>query len=268
MKVRLLGTAAAEGIPAFLSSTRVSDYAREHGGKDVRTRSGALIDGCLKIDLPPDTLLHIHRDRLDARDWTAMLITHSDDDHFAIKEIQYGLYPFSAENHLTFAIYGNEAICRMLACEYPNWPIEVVETRSFQTFQQGPYIITPIRSHHIEDEDSQNFLIERDGKVLLYGTDTGIWQEPTWDFLKGWTLDGLVIECTEGLNSTSYWGHLDADETLAVVNRLREMGCVSANTFITTTHHSHNGNATHAELEAFFNPHGIQVGYDGMEFEV
>lgn len=268
MKIRLLGTGAAEGIPAFLSGSRVSEHARQHGGKDVRTRSGALIDGCLKIDLPPDTLLHIHRDRLDARDWTGLIFTHSDDDHFAYREIQYGLHPFSGEEILTFQIYGNEVICKVLACEYPNWPMEVNLIKSFEPFKHGPYAITPIRSNHKDDEDSVNFLIQKDGRTLLYGTDTGVWHEPTWNFLSGWKLDALVLECTEGLSSTAYWGHLDANEMIAVVERLRSMGVVTPETFITSTHHSHNGNATHAELEAHLNPHGIQVGYDGMEFEV
>lgn len=268
MRLRLLGTGAAEGIPAFLSDTRVSDYARAHGGKDVRTRSGALVDGCLKIDLPPDTLLHIQRDGLDARDWTAVVFTHSDDDHFAYRELQYSLYPFSACDCMTFALYGNQVICNRLHEEYPNWPMEIVETHSFQTFQHGPHKITPIRSNHKKDEDSQNLLIERAGRTLLYATDTGIWEPPTWEFLEGWKVNALVIECTEGLSTTNYWGHLGCGEVIHVVERLSEMGVVGSDTFITTTHHSHNGDATHAELEAFFKPNGIVVGYDGLEFEV
>jgi hypothetical protein len=34
-----------------------------------------------------------------------------------------------------------------------------------------------------------------------------------------------------------------------------------------TTHHSATGDMTHAELEAFFSPHGIQPGFDGMILE-
>ena len=100
MNIRLLGTGAADGIPGFFGNDMVSRYARENGGKDVRTRSAALIDGVLKIDFPPDTLTQVQRDLLDALDWTGLVFTHSDDDHFAVDELQYALFPFTDLDHL------------------------------------------------------------------------------------------------------------------------------------------------------------------------
>jgi phosphoribosyl 1,2-cyclic phosphate phosphodiesterase len=268
MTVRLLGTGAAEGIPAFLSDTRVSLHAREKGGKDVRTRCAALLDGCVKIDLPPDTLYHIHRDRLDARDWTCLVFTHSHADHFAVEEIQYGLYPFSGLEYLCWTIYGNEAVCAKVAERYPLWPLDVVQIRSFEPFEHGPFRITPIRANHQDDEESLNLIFERDGKTLLYATDTGVWPEETWDFLRRFKLDGMVIECTEGLAPTNYSGHLSVKEVVEVVSRLRADGVLANESKVVTTHHSHNGEATHAELEAALGPHGIEVGYDGYELRV
>src|SRR5687768_1484591 len=198
MRIRLLGTGAAEGIPAFYSSSRVSEYARKHGGKEVRTRCGAIVDGHIKIDLPPDTLMQMHRDDLDARDWSCLLFTHSHDDHFALEELQYGLYPFSELDHLAFPIYGNATICARIEERYPGWPMEAQRTSCFQSFQHLNYTITPVAANHMEDEDVQNHLIERDGKALMYATDTGIWHEETFDFLKMKRIDMLVIECTEG----------------------------------------------------------------------
>src|SRR5690606_11830913 len=86
MNIRLLGTGGADGVPALYSDSRVSLYAREHGGKDIRSRAAALIDGVLKIDLGPDTWSQLTREGLDARDWTALLFTRSDADHFAPDE--------------------------------------------------------------------------------------------------------------------------------------------------------------------------------------
>lgn len=268
MKLRFLGTGAADGIPSLYSGSRVSEYARKHGGKDVRTRCGAVIDGVLKIDFPPDTLTQVTRDRLDPRDWTAIVFTHSHDDHFAPAELQYGVYPFNEMDHLAYTIYGNAEIERRIREMYPAWPIEIVETHSFQTFEHDGYRITPIHANHKLDEDAHNLLIERDGATILYGTDTGVWFEDTWQFLKGVRLDLLVIECTEGLFGTDYDGHLSASECIEVVDRLREMGTVAEGTPIYTTHHSHNGGVTHAELEEALAPHGIVPAYDGLEIEV
>lgn len=268
MKVRLLGTGAADGIPSFFGDSRVNRYAREHGGKDVRTRSAALIDGQLKIDLPPDTFMQLVRDGLTANDWIALLFTHSDADHFAVKELQYCLFPFVENLMSNFAVYANEELCEDIALHYPDWPLEVHSTRSFEPFQIAEYSITPIMAYHNQNEDAQNLIVD-DGKVrFLYATDTGIWREKTWEFLAGQKLDGLVIECTNGRARSKYWGHLNVEECLEVVRRLREMGTLKHGAPVITTHHSHDGDMTHAELEELLAPHGMTVGYDGLEIDI
>jgi phosphoribosyl 1,2-cyclic phosphate phosphodiesterase len=268
MKFTMLGSGAADGIPAFYSDTRVSEHARAHRGRDIRSRCAAIVDDMLKIDLGPDTWYQLMREGLDARDWIAVLITHSDDDHFSIDELQYAVHPFNDMEFFGFPIYGNRPVCRRIIERYPNWPFEVTETKSFQTVEIAEYRVTPLEANHKRDEDSHNFLIDDGAKVLLYGTDTGYWFDTTWDYLKGIKLDCLVLECSEGFVPTPYNGHLDAKEFLAVVDRLRRMGTLHDATRVVTTHHSHNGDGTHQELVDFFSTYGIEVGYDGLSFDI
>lgn len=268
MNVRLLGTGAADGIPALFAESRVSDHARRHGGKDVRSRTAALIDGCLKIDLGPDTFAQIVRDGLRPSDWAAVVFTHSDADHFSVRELQYCVFPFTADLYGPFAIYANEAICDEIDLHYPDWPLEVHRTRSFCPFPIADYLVTPVRAYHSAGEDCQNLLIERDGATFLYATDTGVWREESWGFLEARRLDGLVLECTNGMSRSSYWGHLNIEECVGVVERLRAMGTLKPGAPVYTTHHSHEGEMTHDELAAALGPHGIQPGHDGLEFRV
>ena len=58
MKIRYLGTAAAEGWPALFCSCPICTHARIQGGKNLRTRTQAILDGELLIDFPPDTYCH------------------------------------------------------------------------------------------------------------------------------------------------------------------------------------------------------------------
>ncbi len=268
MNVLLLGTGGADGIPAFYSESRVSQYARAHGGKDIRTRCAAIVDDTLKIDLGPDTWCQLTREGVDARDWTALLFTHSDADHLAIDELQYALYPFNDFEYVGFQVYANALICRQIIERYPEWPFELFMTKSFEPFEHGGYKISPIRAMHKEDEDAHNLIFQAAGQTFLYGTDTGIWEEPTWEYLQDFSLDLLVIECTEGFVQTPYSGHLDIKDCLAVLERLRKQGTIHDKTRIVTTHHSHNGDATHEELERALNPHGVEIGYDGMRIEI
>jgi len=246
----------------------VSRYARENGGKDVRTRSAALIDGVLKIDFPPDTLTQVQRDLLDALDWTGLVFTHSDDDHFAVDELQYALFPFTDLDHLPYTIFANKHICMEIRERYPDWPIELFETKSFEGFCHGPYHIMPVKATHIADEDCQNLLVERDGQRILYATDTGIWPTETIDFLKNYRLDLLVIECTDGFNESVYKGHLNIDAVVEVVSNLRALGVLDNKSRVVTTHHGHHGDARHCDLERVLAPHQIEPGYDGMVIEI
>ena len=59
MKVTLLGTSSAEGWPGLFCRCDACRLARQRKGKDIRTRTAALIDDTLKIDFPPDTLHQI-----------------------------------------------------------------------------------------------------------------------------------------------------------------------------------------------------------------
>lgn len=264
MKIQLLGTGGADGVPGYCSGSRVSEYARRHGGKDVRMRAAAIVDDGLKIDLGPDTHAQCTRFGLDPRDWSGILFTHSDADHFAPDELMYFLYPFNDQDHVDFTIFANPFICERIETKYPDWPFELVRTKSFEPFRFDGYEITPIHAHHKQDEDAHNFIIESNGKTLAYCTDTGIWDEPTWDALQDHSIHCLVLECTEGFAHTDYDGHLDAREFKTVLERLHKIGAVCSNTTVITTHHSHNGEATHAELEAYFNPLGVTVGFDGL----
>ena len=268
MELLLLGTGAADGIPAFYGNDEVSRYARSCGGKDGRTRSAALLDGHIKIDMGPDTYAQCQREGLNPRDWSAVVFTHGHDDHFSRRELQYALHPFTELMYMPYPIYGNAHICQYINDAYPDWPIETIETRSFQPFSILDYKVTPIRARHKEDEDSQNLIFQRKGKTLLYATDTGVWEHRTFEFLHDYSIDCLVIECTDGLRKGTYLGHLDIEACVGVVNALRQSNVLHAESKVITTHHAASGGARHCDLERALRKHGIEPGYDGMKIKI
>jgi phosphoribosyl 1,2-cyclic phosphate phosphodiesterase len=267
VQVLLMGTGAADGVPGFFSTSRVSEYARRVGGKDVRSRSSALVDRVLKIDFGPDTWAQSQALGLRPSDWQAILITHSHEDHFAPAELQYLFPPFGEGINLP-TVYASESVCQQLerSFEKASW-IPRVPLKPFQTVPIGDYEVTPVRATHQVDEESFNYLIRRD-RTLLYAVDTGMYGEETWDFLSAQGIDILIVECTEGLKGRRYELHLNAEQVVEMVQRLQKMGALTPGSRICTTHHGHSGDATHEELEAFFAPYGIEVGYDGKVIEL
>jgi phosphoribosyl 1,2-cyclic phosphate phosphodiesterase len=269
MTIHLLGTGGASGVPAPFSDSRVSRYARLRGGREVRSRTSANVDGQLQLDFGPDTWGQLVRAGLDATRWAGIVFTHADSDHFAVDELQYALCPFTPADHARFALFGNNVVVAEVARRYPDWPFEIHQTESFVPFELAEYRITPVKANHgSPDEDTQNLLIESLGKTLLYATDTGIWDAPTWEFLSGVRLDALVLECSEGFELTPYTGHLDIEEFAEVLARLRDQGTVTDATQVVSTHHSDGGNATYEELADAFGKMGVVAGYDGLVLEV
>ena len=264
MTIRLLGTGGADGIPALFSDDPVSNYAREHAGPDLRTRATAIVDSGLKIDLPPENSTQLLQNGLRATDWDLLLFTHSDDDHLALSELQYALYPFTEELELPFPIYASPTVLDLIRERYADWPMELVEIRAFQSVETAGYRFVPLRAHHTPGEECFNFMVEREGRSLIYATDTGIWSDETLDFLRGGRIDLLVIECTNAYVPSSYEGHLDFEGLAYVLDRLRLGGTLTASSRVVTTHHSAAGGARHCDLVSALAPLGAEPGYDGM----
>jgi phosphoribosyl 1,2-cyclic phosphate phosphodiesterase len=274
MTIQLLGTAAAEGIPALGCNCRVCATARERGGKNIRSRSGALIDNRLKIDFGPDTLYHIHRERLNPTDWRFLVFTHSHHDHCARDELQYLLPGFAPpETARQLQIWGNAAVKAKVesVVAYTGMRLECGLIRAFERYQLGDYTLIPIRANHlteVPDEEVLNLVIERDGRRLLYACDTGWYPDATWEFLAHMELDLVVLECSFGFQPSDYAGHLDFDRCVEVVALLRKQGTLRPDSRVVLTHFSHHGGVLHEELEARAQAYGILVGWDGMRLTV
>lgn len=81
MKIKYLGTGAFEGMPALFCGCEVCKRARAAGGKNIRSRSQALVNDELLLDFNADTCMHFQRYGLDLGKVRACLITHSHCDH-------------------------------------------------------------------------------------------------------------------------------------------------------------------------------------------
>ena len=80
MKIVYLGTAAYEGVPVPYCKCRVCRESFRLGGRALRSRSQALVDGELLLDYNADTVCHSLRYRIDWEKIGDCLITHSHSD--------------------------------------------------------------------------------------------------------------------------------------------------------------------------------------------
>jgi hypothetical protein len=91
----------------------------------------------------------------------------------------------------------------------------------------------------------------------------------TWDALAyfGKACDLVVLDHTFGFKKRSS-GHMNAEQFLEQVARLREIGLLRESSRIFATHIGHHSNPTHPELVTFAAQHGYEVAYDGLAIEV
>lgn len=273
MRVFFLGTGAAEGFPALFSGLPINREALRRGGKNLRLRAGILIDETIRVDLCPDALAQVHKyPQIDFSALEHLLFTHSHDDHFAVRELQYLSPNFAPDRVEPLQVYATGEIWEKLDAEmahfYEEAPLVRHKLAPFCELTVGHLTVIPITAHHRQDELCLNFLFREGDRCLLYGSDTGWYDPPTWKFLEGVHLDGVILECGKGISGNNYEGHLSLDECIAFKHQLVASGSLSPEAPFYLTHICHTGLLLHEEMEALCAPHGIHVAYDGLEFVI
>ncbi len=276
MKITYLGTAAAEGWPALFCNCEYCVRAKNLGGKNLRTRSQALINNDLLIDFPADTYHHVLQNRLDLSAVRYCFITHSHLDHFEPMDIVYRMESCYSHNMTEpmLDIYGNEEVGRKfkkffsLGEEELPAQARMNEIKLYETVCVGDYRITPLPAYHKEDETAFVYLIENKGKTLLYLHDTGLLYDEVYDYLAKNKIraDLISYDCTYAA-LPSGGGHMGLDSVPVVRRRLEEIGVADKETKHIVNHFSHNGKLMHDELSAAAAEIGFLCSYDGMSLE-
>ena len=271
MELRYMGTGAAEGIPATFCACPVCKEAARRGGREIRTRSQALLDGKLLFDFPPDTYAHYLTYRFDLPAIEQVLITHSNMDHFFPQEFELRGGDFVHDPPPLLQIYGNDKVEQVLMAALPRggeasaYRFVFHLLKPFERIDAGGYLVTPLPDKHDPSEACLFYLVERGDTALLYAHDTGIFPAETWDFLRSAKVRlGLAsLDCTtaafkEGNN------HMGLPDVVLVREKLLEMGLAGGNTAFVLNHFSHNGGLLHRELCEKVRGLGFTVAWDGL----
>ena len=271
MKLRYLGTAAAEGIPALFCSCDDCKKAWALGGKNIRSRSQVLVNDDLLIDLPPDNFAHTVRFGLDLTTVRYLLISHRHSDHFYYTDLQYIRKGYSAPpSDWSLHVYGSPDIALEVTdfAQLSGGQLVYKEVQPFVPFSVGQYTVTALKAYH--GTDNPYIYIITDGKsTMLYGHDTDIFPDETWEYLKAAKIrfDLVSLDCTgAAAEDLSYHNHM----CLGRNRRCREMilvaGLADADTQFVLNHFSHNGlHSCYDDFAPIAEKEGFLTSYDGME---
>lgn len=275
MKIKYLGTAAAEGIPAVFCACEKCQKAWAAGGRNVRTRSQTLIGEDLLIDMPADTYFHSIQFGIDLTQIHHCLITHVHEDHCYLKELRYLRkgYSHPPEGWEGIKIYGSPDVEQkfdQISQGAVKERLQFVGIAPFELAQVGRYTVTALKARH-GTENPYIYLITDGKSTLLYGQDTDIFPEETWDYLEAAKprLDLVTLDCNEGAKEdVPYHSHMCLGRNRQCRERLLEIGVADAQTKFVLNHFSHNGlSACYDDFAPIAEKEGFLTSYDGMELE-
>jgi len=292
MHLKYYGTAAAEGIPGMFCTCPVCRESLRLGGRNIRTRSQALVDGQLLIDFPPDTYEHMLHGGLDLPSIHALLLTHAHQDHLYAQDFENRKPGFAHVGDWDIAhtqplrVYATAKAMEYVraqdgdSLEHRN-VIELHEIAAFAPFMVDAgngvdagnrvdgFAVTALTADHSAAAGPVIYAIERAEKAMLYANDTGYFTEATWDYLTRVRprFDYVSLDCTGMIMRDYRHGHMCLEVGTEVRDRLIYIGCADAATIFCAHHFSHNGGLTHDDLVKEAAQVGFLASYDGMEIE-
>jgi len=279
MFLKLLGSAAAEGWPALFCACEACREARRLGGKNLRRRTSYQLGDTVHVDFGPDSFSSMLAFGLDYTLLRHLLITHAHQDHWFPEELAWRRAGYS--RHLEdcpLVVHGNRHVQDSLRDQFHeleslNLSFQPVKAYERVALTDELSAIGFPASHASEEELALNYLFTWRDRNLVIGNDTGWWLPEVWDFLQGFPLHLVVMDCTSGPSGTgpraaerSWVGshHLNNEWVVEVRDELARRGALAEDCTFVANHFSHNGGALHEQLEEYFVPRGILVGYDGM----
>ncbi len=279
MNLTFLGTSASEGFPNAFCDCENCRAARQAGGSSLRKRSSALLNGDLLIDLGPDLMAAAQQHGVSLAQIHYCLQTHEHEDHldpghFGSRSAFCGVYGtprlhwYASAGAIEKAgqSLGRDLLDAEIG-EKLNLTPHLIEP--FQRFQVGPYDLLSVKANHAPPLMTMLYLISQGDRTLFYGTDTSEMSEATWEALAGYgrPFNVVVFDHTFGFKGRS-GGHMNAEQFLEQVARLRKENLLAADARIYATHLGHHSNPIHEELAQFAQANGYLVAYDGLTVEI
>ena len=276
MKIQYLGTAAAEGVPALFCECDNCKKARKLGGKNIRSRSQAIVDNTLLIDFPADTYMHFIAHDIALYAIKSCIITHSHQDHLYVDDIRMranGNFAHVTDTEHPLTFYADRAGYEKIKDKtdaMSKKDADAVLIIPYESFEAEGYKITPLRASHAPKTSPVLYLIEKDGKTLFYSHDTGKYNDETMNYLENLEkpLSLVSFDCTSVCNDNIFSSHLNFAECVEYKKIFLEKGIADEKTIFVINHFSHNGkHVNHDELKDIAASEGFLSSYDGMEVD-
>lgn len=232
--------------------TGASDWNGPDERGEYRRHASILLDNSLMIDVTSSVLDMIP----DPAAVTDVFFTHSHDDHFD-REALKTLAPCR--------VYAHESWAESIAAD----GLTVIPLKVNVPVRAAGFTVTPMPSNHYADRENEttlHYLIEKEGKRLLYATDGGWLTTRENQIIGNQVLDAIVFDATVGegyADDFQIFHHNSVDMIRLMCASLRKTGRLRETAPVFLTHLSRTLHATQAILDRQTEKPMIAC-YDGM----
>ncbi len=278
LALTFLGTAAAQGYPDPFCACANCERARALGGPSIRHRAAAIVNDDLLLDFGPDLVASSASLGLPLTNVRYVLVTHFHSDHFDPSNLLIRSRAYGVSEPPPLAVYGSAYTLRRGSTTFVrdlagyelftseaarDLDLDYHPVEPFAPFDAGPYRVIAFPAAH--DEGAVVWAISRDGRTILYATDTKTLPEATWRGFRdqGLRFDVVMLDHTYG-DVDDMRGHLTAREVAAHVERFRAEGLLAEGGRVFGTHISHESAPPHPELSELAGRLGYEIAYDGL----
>ena len=281
MKLTFLGTSAGEQFPGFWCRCEICDKARRLGGRNLRKNSCAWLEPDTLIDFPAEIFMQAERFGIEVVDTRYLLVTHSHADHFYAYPLGWRRMPkgtklppeptqvgprFSGLTRLQ--VYGNEKVCagvkQYVRGDLDEFELEVTTVQPYRPYDIGPMRVTPLLANHPDgDQRGLNYIIEREGKTILYALDTGWFLDDTLAEIRRHEYDLVVLEGTFGFGAEAE-AHMNFRKVKLARQLFEDEGLLRPGAPFCTSHVAPHFAPVHDEAAPMLAQDGVTLAYDGL----
>lgn len=290
MRVTFLGTGAGESYPGYWCECANCTYARMHGGRNVRGNSAILIDDDILIDLNAHSFEMFTRLNISPAGIRHLLVTHPHIDHFdPAKLLQRNARPDFRQmqpdeltryispcfTNLPFLqIHGNTYVKEALM-HVPGLMERAEQNRiAYRPITEGlvetcdTFSFIPLRSQHGPRSGfAHSYIVERNGKRILYASDTGGYDADMLSILLSYTYDCIIMEGTFGLGAEDA-SHMSLTKNRRVLRLLSDHHVWKGTPCFYLTHICPHWAPPHDLYAPMVEKEGMLLAYDGKIIEI